>query len=170
MPASATTPRTRRVVVAAVEVQRFAVGEQSSLGDGVESGFDGGHPCGARVINSVAGPGKGQALRGALAAAHGEVLVFLDADVANFGAHFLIGLLGPLLLRPDIGFVKGFYCRPFEGRVGEGGRVIELLARPLLARLFPIWPASSSPWPGSAQPVATCSRPRRPSGTRETVP
>ncbi len=92
---------------------------------------------GARVVNSTAGPGKGQALRGALAAAHGEVLVFLDADVANFGAHFVVGLLGPLLLRPDIGFVKGFYCRPFEGRVGEGGRVTELLARPLLARLFP---------------------------------
>ncbi len=92
---------------------------------------------GARVVRSTAGPGKGQALGHALDAARGEVVVFLDADVIDFGAHFVVGLLGPLLLRPGIGFVKGFYRRPLEGRVGEGGRVTELVARPLLARLFP---------------------------------
>ncbi len=103
---------------------------------------------GARVVPSTASPGKGQALSRALASARGDVLVFLDADVANFGAHFVVGLLGPLLVRPGISFVKGFYRRPFEGREGEGGRVTELLARPLLARLFPHLAAVVQPLAG----------------------
>ena len=55
---------------------------------------------------------------------HGEIVCFLDADSADFGAHFACGLLGPLLCRPEISFVKGFYRRPFRiaGQVlPEGG-------------------------------------------------
>src|SRR5437868_5244773 len=52
-------------------------------------------------------------------------------------SHFVTGLLGPLLTRDDIGFVKGFYERPLDGKPGEGGRVTELVAKPLLALLFP---------------------------------
>jgi glucosyl-3-phosphoglycerate synthase len=51
------------------------------------------------------------------------------------------GLLGPLLTRPEVGLVKGFYERPMgngEHAVPfEGGRVTELVARPLIHLLFP---------------------------------
>ena len=83
------------------------------------------------------GQGKGEALWKALGAAKGDLLVFCDADVRDFGAGFVTGLLGPLLTDPEVGFVKGFYERPLGGVVGEGGRVTELVARPLLALLFP---------------------------------
>lgn len=99
---------------------------------------------GARVVSTGfahgqggSGPGKGQALSRAAVEASGDVLVFLDADVRNFESHFVVGLLGPLLLWSDVALVKGFYRRPFQGHPGEGGRVTELVARPLLARLFP---------------------------------
>lgn len=83
------------------------------------------------------GAGKGRAMWEGLFAAAGDVLVYLDADVCNFGGHFVVGLLGPLLTDPDIGFVKAFYDRPLDGQPGEGGRVTELLARPVLSTLFP---------------------------------
>ena len=83
------------------------------------------------------GQGKGEALWKALGAAKGDLLVFCDADVRDFQAGFVTGLLGPLLSVPEVGFVKGFYERPLAGVVGEGGRVTELVARPLLALLFP---------------------------------
>jgi glucosyl-3-phosphoglycerate synthase len=94
---------------------------------------------GARVIAAgEAGGGKGQALRVALAEARGDLLVFLDADVENFGPHFVTGLLGPLLTDDDVALVKGFYERPVEGSTGGGGRVTELVARPVIELLFPL--------------------------------
>jgi len=86
---------------------------------------------GARVVGAV-GRGKGDALRQAVGAAKGEVLAFCDADILGFDPGFVTGLLGPLLADPAVGFVKGTYLRP-----DDGGRVTELLARPLLAVLFP---------------------------------
>jgi glucosyl-3-phosphoglycerate synthase len=85
--------------------------------------------------------GKGDAMWRALSLLHGELVCFLDADSEEFGTHFVCGLLGPLLCEPEISFVKGFYRRPF--RVGEtvypegGGRVTELVARPLLNLFYP---------------------------------
>lgn len=85
--------------------------------------------------------GKGDAMWRALPVLTGEIILFLDADTEGFGAHFVCGLLGPLLDRPEISFVKGFYRRPF--RVGGqtlpdgGGRVTELTARPLLNLFYP---------------------------------
>ncbi|HTU87568.1 MAG TPA: glucosyl-3-phosphoglycerate synthase [Solirubrobacteraceae bacterium] len=85
--------------------------------------------------------GKGDAMWRALPILTGDVICFLDADSEHFGAHFACGVLGPVLCRPDISFVKGFYRRPF--RVGEttfpdgGGRVTELTARPLLNLFYP---------------------------------
>ena len=78
------------------------------------------------------GTGKGEALWKALYAAKGDVLVFCDADVRDFEPAFVTGLLGPLLVDERIGFVKGRYERP-----GDGGRVTELVARPIISLLFP---------------------------------
>jgi glucosyl-3-phosphoglycerate synthase len=72
----------------------------------------------------------------ALRAATGDIVVFVDADVRNFGAHFVSGLVGPLVADPSMVLVKGMYRRPGNGGAG-GGRVTELLARPLLRRLAP---------------------------------
>lgn len=98
---------------------------------------------GARVVQESDvlpehGParGKGDALWRGLAVTEGDVVVYLDSDTENFDARFLLGLLGPLLQEPRIALVKGAFRRPFK--LGEhttpdgGGRVTELVARPLL--------------------------------------
>lgn len=111
-------------------------------------------------------PGKGEALWKSLLVTQGDLLVFVDADLTRWGPHFVTGLLGPLLAdRPAAGqpgaglqgdgqqvqLVKGFYERVKIERDGsastEGGRVTELVARPLLS----LW------WPqlaGVVQPLA----------------
>jgi glucosyl-3-phosphoglycerate synthase len=81
--------------------------------------------------------GKGQAMWRAVHVTSGEILVFCDADIDRFDPGFIRGLLGPLLTRDDVSFVKGFYDRPLDGRPGEGGRVTELMARPLISVFFP---------------------------------
>jgi glucosyl-3-phosphoglycerate synthase len=97
-------------------------------------------------------PGKGDAMWRALPVLTGELVCFLDADSEEFGAHFVSGLLGPLVCRPGISFVKGFYRRPF--RVGSttlpdgGGRVTELCARPLLNLFYPDLAAVQQPLAG----------------------
>src|SRR3984957_9859607 len=104
---------------------------------------------GADVVPGAAGGGgKGQAMWTAVAATDGDLVVFCDADVRQFSPHFVTGLLGPLLLREDVLFVKGFYDRPLDGRSGEGGRVTELVARPLIAALFPHLAAMAQPLAG----------------------
>src|SRR2546430_14727328 len=82
----------------------------------------------------------------------GDVVVFCDADVRNFGPHFVTGLLGPLLTRDDIAFVKGFYDRPYEGQSGEGGRVTELVAKPLLQLMHPELAGVAQPLAGEGAP------------------
>ena len=80
--------------------------------------------------------GKGDAMWRSLSAVSGEIVAFVDADTENFGPHFLVGLIAPLLEDRSLELVKGSYRRPF--RVGHelvldgGGRVTELLARPWL--------------------------------------
>jgi glucosyl-3-phosphoglycerate synthase len=86
--------------------------------------------------------GKGDALWRSLSVARGDVIVFLDSDTRDFSAHFATGLLGPLLCRDDVRFVKAFFHRPFDTgagvqRVGDGGRVTELTARPLFSAFYP---------------------------------
>lgn len=103
---------------------------------------------GARVVSreqAVPGldpvPGKGEALWRSLAATTGDLVVFLDADLVECDPGFVPALLGPLLTVAGVGLVKGFYRRPIrvEGEHAEtgGGRVTELVARPLLAALRP---------------------------------
>lgn len=89
-------------------------------------------------------PGKGEAMWKSLFVTTGDLLVFMDADLLDWDTHFVPGLLGPLLTRPDVALVKGFYERPLladaaseDGAAYEGGRVTELVARPLLNLLFP---------------------------------
>ena len=86
-------------------------------------------------------PGKGEALWKSMAATTGDLVVFLDADLIGDVAHYVPGLLGPLLADPQVLYVKGCYTRPLEvdGRVqpAGGGRVTELTARPLLNALWP---------------------------------
>lgn len=86
-------------------------------------------------------PGKGEAMWKSQFVTRGEVIVFMDADLLDWDTHFVPGLLGPLLTRPDVELVKGFYERPMgsgaEAVPFEGGRVTELVARPLIRLLFP---------------------------------
>jgi glucosyl-3-phosphoglycerate synthase len=96
-------------------------------------------------------PGKGEALWKSLLVTAGDLVVFIDADLTSWGPHFVSGLLGPLLAIPDVRLVKGFYTRVLTETDGststEGGRVTELVARPLIS----LW------WPelaGVVQPLA----------------
>ena len=86
-------------------------------------------------------PGKGEALWKSLYCTRGDLIIWLDTDIANIHPRFAYGLIGPLLLRPDIQFIKGFYRRPLKvgnkTQAGGGGRVTELTARPLLNLFFP---------------------------------
>ena len=87
------------------------------------------------------GSGKGEALWKSLHACQGDLICWVDADIRNFHARFVYGLLGPLLLNPEIQYVKAFYERPIRERnalrATGGGRVTELLARPLINLLWP---------------------------------
>jgi glucosyl-3-phosphoglycerate synthase len=80
--------------------------------------------------------GKGDAMWRGLHATSGDVVAFLDADTEDPDPCHLLGLLGPLLADRDVQLVKGAFARPFRDgavvRDGEGGRVTELMARPLL--------------------------------------
>jgi glucosyl-3-phosphoglycerate synthase len=95
--------------------------------------------------------GKGEALWKSLLVTQGDLLVFVDADLTHWGPHFVTGLVGPLLTDEDVRLVKGFYTRfrtEADGSVStDGGRVTELVARPVLS----LW------WPhlaGVVQPLA----------------
>ena len=86
-------------------------------------------------------PGKGEVLWRSLAATAGDVVCYIDSDLIDFDPGFVPALLGPLLAEEGVGLVKGFYRRPLRLETSEvdtgGGRVTELLVRPLLAALRP---------------------------------
>ncbi len=71
----------------------------------------------------------------------GDIIVYLDADIKNIDPKFVYGLVGPLLEREELGYVKAFYDRPLdmgsERRTTGGGRVTEILVRPLFNLFFP---------------------------------
>jgi glucosyl-3-phosphoglycerate synthase len=85
--------------------------------------------------------GKGEAMWRGLAATTGDVVVFVDADLQSFTPAYVTGLLGPLLTDESVALVKAVYERPLvEGSTvvnAGGGRVTELMARPLLNVLWP---------------------------------
>ncbi|MEX3107560.1 glucosyl-3-phosphoglycerate synthase [Streptomyces sp. V2] len=99
---------------------------------------------GARVVHRdailpgiPALPGKGEVLWRSLFATTGDIVCFIDADLRDFSSDFVSGIVGPLLTDPDVDLVKGMYDRPLAGASGQGGRVTELMARPLLNMHWP---------------------------------
>ncbi|MFB7258578.1 glucosyl-3-phosphoglycerate synthase [Streptomyces nojiriensis] len=99
---------------------------------------------GARVVHRddilprvPALPGKGEVLWRSLLATDGDIVCFVDADLRDFSAAFVSGIVGPLLTDPDVQFVKAMYDRPLGDAPGQGGRVTELVARPLLNLHWP---------------------------------
>ena len=93
----------------------------------------------ARDVQPGLGPaeGKGEALWKSLFVTTADVLAFVDSDLVEWGPHFVAGLVGPLLTAPEVALVKAVYDRPLLDASGHeaetGGRVTELVARPLLA-------------------------------------
>jgi glucosyl-3-phosphoglycerate synthase len=99
---------------------------------------------GARVVHRdailpriPAVPGKGEVLWRSLLVTGGDIVCFIDADLKDFSADFVSGIVGPLLTDPDVQFVKAMYDRPFGDTTSQGGRVTELVARPLLNLHWP---------------------------------
>ncbi len=103
---------------------------------------------GARVVSREAAlpevapqPGKGEVLWRSLAATTGDLVVFVDSDLIEPDPMFVPKLVGPLLTTDGVHLVKGFYRRPLKVSGSQdatgGGRVTELVARPLLAALRP---------------------------------
>ncbi|MDX3577267.1 MULTISPECIES: glucosyl-3-phosphoglycerate synthase [unclassified Streptomyces] len=99
---------------------------------------------GARVVHRdeilpriPAVPGKGEVLWRSLLVTRGDVVCFIDADLREFSSDFVSGIVGPLLTDPDVDLVKAMYDRPLGGAAGQGGRVTELMARPLLNMHWP---------------------------------
>ncbi|MFE2925488.1 glucosyl-3-phosphoglycerate synthase [Streptomyces goshikiensis] len=99
---------------------------------------------GARVVHRdeilprlPALPGKGEVLWRSLLATSGEIVCFVDADLRDFSSAFVSGIVGPLLTDPGVEFVKAMYDRPLGNAPGQGGRVTELVARPLLNLHWP---------------------------------
>ena len=114
---------------------------------------------GARVVHRdevlprlPALPGKGEVLWRSLLVTSGEIVCFVDADLRDFRASFVSGIVGPLLTEPDVRLVKAMYDQPLGAGAGApaeagtapgpggpalGGRVTELVARPLLNLHWP---------------------------------
>jgi glucosyl-3-phosphoglycerate synthase len=85
--------------------------------------------------------GKGDAMWRALSVARGDIVMFADSDSDDFLEHFVYGTLGPLLADPELQFIKGAFRRPFkqgeEKILDGGGRVTELMAKPLINLFYP---------------------------------
>lgn len=96
--------------------------------------------------------GKGENLWKAIYQLNGDIIVFVDADIKNIHPRFAYGLIGPMLQRPEVQYVKGFYDRPLTlsnvTRPSGGGRVTEILVRPLFSLFYPELTAIIQPLSG----------------------
>jgi len=96
--------------------------------------------------------GKGENLWKAIYQLRGDIIIYIDADIKNIHPRFAYGLLAPLIYHPEIKYVKAFYDRPLvtskEVRVSGGGRVTEILVRPLFSLFFPELSALVQPLSG----------------------
>ncbi|MCP4589262.1 MAG: glucosyl-3-phosphoglycerate synthase, partial [bacterium] len=97
-------------------------------------------------------PGKGENLWKALYLLTGDIIVYVDTDIKNIHPRFVYGLVGPLIQDPEVHYVKAFYDRPiaFSGgmRPTGGGRVTEILIRPLFSLFYPELAAILQPLSG----------------------
>jgi len=96
--------------------------------------------------------GKGENLWKAIYQLKGDIIVYVDADISNIHPRFVYGLVAPLIYRDEVKYVKAFYDRPlaFSGNVrpSGGGRVTEILVRPLFSLFFPDLTAIIQPLSG----------------------
>jgi len=96
--------------------------------------------------------GKGENLWKALYLLTGDIIVYIDADIKNIHPRFVYGLVGPLIQDPEVHYVKAFYDRPiaYSGvlRPTGGGRVTEILIRPLFSLFYPELAAILQPLSG----------------------
>ncbi len=96
--------------------------------------------------------GKGENLWKAIYQLKGDIIVYVDADISNIHPRFVYGLVAPLIYREEVKYVKAFYDRPlaFSGNVrpSGGGRVTEILVRPLFSLFFPDLTAIIQPLSG----------------------
>jgi glucosyl-3-phosphoglycerate synthase len=96
--------------------------------------------------------GKGENLWKAIYQLKGDIIVYIDADIKNIHPRFVYGLVAPLIFRPEIQYVKAFYDRPLASSQGirpsGGGRVTEILIRPLFSLFFPELTALIQPLSG----------------------
>jgi glucosyl-3-phosphoglycerate synthase len=85
--------------------------------------------------------GKGENLWKSLYVLEGDIIVWVDADISNIAPKFVYGLIGPLLEDDETAYVKAFYERPIRSSKGisstGGGRVTEILVRPLFSYFYP---------------------------------
>ncbi|MEC7608763.1 MAG: glucosyl-3-phosphoglycerate synthase [Verrucomicrobiota bacterium] len=97
-------------------------------------------------------PGKGENLWKAIYQLKGDIIIYVDADIANIHPRFVTGIVGPLLLNPKTKYCKAFYDRPITFssgvRASGGGRVTEILIRPLFSLFFPELAALIQPLSG----------------------
>lgn len=96
--------------------------------------------------------GKGENLWKAIYQLNGDIIVYIDADIKNIHPRFVYGLVAPLIHNPEMQYVKAFYDRPLafsQGiRPSGGGRVTEILIRPLFSLFFPELTAIIQPLSG----------------------
>lgn len=104
--------------------------------------------------------GKGEALWKSLYETTGDIVVWADTDVRNWHHRMVYGTLGPLLMEPRLKYVKGYYQRPIVEagilKEGGGGRVTELVARPLINLFFPELSGMIQPLSGNTPAAARC--------------
>ncbi|MDF1861506.1 MAG: glucosyl-3-phosphoglycerate synthase [Verrucomicrobiales bacterium] len=97
-------------------------------------------------------PGKGENLWKAIYQLKGDIICYVDADIKNIHSKFVSGLVAPLLYREKVQYVKAFYDRPLAlsggVRPSGGGRVTEILVRPLFSLFFPELTAMMQPLSG----------------------
>lgn len=96
--------------------------------------------------------GKGENLWKAIYQLEGDVIVYVDADIKNIHPRFVYGLVAPLIYRDEVKYVKAFYDRPLavseNVRTSGGGRVTEILTRPIFSLFYPELTAIIQPLSG----------------------
>ena len=105
-------------------------------------------------------PGKGENLWKAIYQLEGDIIIYVDADISNIHPRFVYGIVGPLILDESIKYCKAFYDRPITYssgiRASGGGRVTEILIRPLFSLFFPELTSSYNHFPGNSQCAVKC--------------